>query len=451
MGYPDTDVTITTDGSADNSEAAVKTWVKAMITISNPGKNVVGYQHTFTITLKRDLGDGNGYVAFEGQTVTADLTGVGSITIGPSLTDSSGQTTVTITSSVPGTSTVSATFSGEVVSGYADTDVTITTDDSADNSGPVDKIWYVAKITLSPDTVTNGITESHKITAYVEYTDGSTWTPVPDGTLVTFSLYNNDPNAYFVNDDNEDTTSGGFAYAWINADDPGTVNIGAATSFTVGPVTGTFSASTGTGINGPVVSKTYIVASLYWEKHDQNGDLLGGATFEVTRTKDRSDNTVSEDPITVVDNESPDTDSDDGEFLLKDLKFGTYTIQETVAPSGYYMVGMIVTVEITDLSSPNVVIQTAWVNYPGYSLLAPTGVDEDDVLSGDTEDLSITVNPAGKLAPGGFFYYNYFYADDDTTLKVTLGVDPSNADGPTVDSVKVFYVNPTTGEAESLK
>jgi hypothetical protein len=451
-GYSETKVKISTDGTSDNSGPAVKTYVNARITIKNPGDNVVGNQHTFTILLERDLGDTNGFVPFTGQTVNATLSGVGYFVGSSSMTtDANGEATVTINSNGPGVSTVSASFEGEIVSGYAGTYIDISTDGTAGNSGPVAKTWWVGRITLTPASDTNGITESHEIVAKVEYTkDGTSWTIVPDGTLVTFSLLNNVPNAYFVGGVNNDTTVSGYASAFINADNPGTVTIGASSSFNITGVFGTFTASTGTGYSGSNVTKTYVSATMFWAKFDYKASFLGGATFLVTRTHDRFGNNITDEKISVVDNSAPDADPDDGQFLLKNLKFGTYTIEETEAPPGYVLDHHVETVNITDLSSPNKVVTYVWVNKPGITRLAPTGVDADDFLAGTGENLTLEVNKVGKVSPGGFFYYSYFTATGNTTIKVQTRSDPFSADDATAQGAKVFIINNTTGEPENI-
>jgi hypothetical protein len=451
-GYPGTKVMISTDGTSDNSGPAVKTYVDARITIKNPGDNVVGHQHTFTILLERDLGDDNGFVPFSGQTVNVTLSGVGYFVGGSSkTTDINGEATVTINSNDPGLSTVSASFEGEIVAGYDGTYIEISTDGTAGNSGPVEKTWWVGRITLTPATATNGITEKHKIMAKVEYTkDGTNWTIVPDGTLVTFSLSNNVPNAYFVDGVDNDTTVSGYASVFINADSPGTVTIGGSSSFNITGVVGTFTASTGTEYSGSNVTKTYVSASLFWAKYDYTANFLGGATFLVTRTHDRFGNNITAEKISVVDNATPDADPDDGQFLLKNLKFGTYTINETVAPPGYVLDHHVETVNITDLSSPLKVVTYVWVNKPGITRLAPTGVDAEDFLAGTGDNLTLEVNKVGKVSPGGFFYYSYFTATGNTTIKVITRTDPYSADDPIAQGGKVFIINNTTGVAENI-
>lgn len=66
--------------------------------------------------------------------------------------------------------------------------------------------------------------------------------------------------------------------------------------------------------------------TLRWLKHDEGGDLLGGATFQAC---------LGTSCVTVVDNSAPDTDPDAGEFELRELALGTWTITEVEAPDGF--------------------------------------------------------------------------------------------------------------------
>src|SRR5262249_21324370 len=80
-GHASCDVTVAgislhreTDGQNGNSGNAVKTFVDAKIAISPSATNRVGSPHTFTVTLSKDIGDGNGFVPFSGAHVDFTLT-----------------------------------------------------------------------------------------------------------------------------------------------------------------------------------------------------------------------------------------------------------------------------------------------------------------------------------------------------------------------------------------
>src|SRR5574341_161891 len=91
------------------------------------------------------------------------------------------------------------------------------------------------------------------------------------------------------------------------------------------------------------------LGSLEWEKRsDVDGNLQGGATFTVdgadanqTGANTGEDGpfachtSVDVDPVTVVDNSAPDADPDAGQIKLANVCLGSYTITETVAPTGF--------------------------------------------------------------------------------------------------------------------
>ena len=52
----------------------MKTFVNARIKIVPDATNLVTQSHTFEVTLEKDIGDGNGFVAAAGEHVTVTLT-----------------------------------------------------------------------------------------------------------------------------------------------------------------------------------------------------------------------------------------------------------------------------------------------------------------------------------------------------------------------------------------
>src|ERR1041384_2472563 len=118
LGTPGTTFTVETDGAGLNSGNGVKTFVDAKISIApNAATNRVGDPHTFTVTLQKDLGDGNGFVAAAGEHVSFTLTDslganhtapTGSCTTAGANTNASGQCTITFTSNSTGKVTAHA-------------------------------------------------------------------------------------------------------------------------------------------------------------------------------------------------------------------------------------------------------------------------------------------------------------------------------------------------------
>ena len=69
--------------------------------------------------------------------------------------------------------------------------------------------------------------------------------------------------------------------------------------------------------------------SLTWNKVDQKGNTLGGASFRVTGPNGFDK--------TVADNDSSDLDKADGKFSVQKLAAGVYTLTEVTAPTGYQL------------------------------------------------------------------------------------------------------------------
>src|SRR5262245_30944104 len=88
FGTPDHDLVRDTDpatvtiphGTGGSDTDAVKTFVDANVAITGTATNEVGVQHTFTVTVQKNTGDGNGYVAADNGHVDVTLTGSNGIT-----------------------------------------------------------------------------------------------------------------------------------------------------------------------------------------------------------------------------------------------------------------------------------------------------------------------------------------------------------------------------------
>src|SRR5262249_38595787 len=129
--------------------------------------------------------------------------------------------------------------------------------------------------------------------------------------------------------------------------------------------------TTGHGAHDISNVKTWVDGSLRWVKHDNNGQLLGGATFEVCRTADRFGTPISPaecqtiaDDVSGVDDTVGDRDGTPGEFFLDELALGRWTITETVAPPTYTLDPFVETIELT-LANPDKTATHIWMNTPG--------------------------------------------------------------------------------------
>src|SRR5262245_23761620 len=147
---------VSTNGQGANSGPATKTYVDAKIAIAPNDTNNIGFAHTFTVTVMEDAGQGAGFVAAAGETVTVSSSGsAGSITGGTcattnngngtfsGTTNGSGQCTVIVNSNVAGSITVSAT-SDVSVGGVT---LTRSTNGQGQNSGPATKTWVDGSLT----------------------------------------------------------------------------------------------------------------------------------------------------------------------------------------------------------------------------------------------------------------------------------------------------------------
>src|SRR5439155_1045574 len=155
--------------------------------------NRVGQSHTLTVTLMKDIGDGNGFVAAAGEDVDFTLTDAngathsaptGSCTNAGANTDVNGQCTITFTSNSAGqvTGHASATLT------LAGLQVTVQTNGVAGNSGNAAKTFVDANIQITPPVATNRVGDRHTFTGHVNVDDGSGagFVNAPDGTTINF-------------------------------------------------------------------------------------------------------------------------------------------------------------------------------------------------------------------------------------------------------------------------
>src|SRR5262249_43443765 len=124
----------------------------------------------FTVTVNKDLRDGNGYVAANDVTVTgAKVSGAGSITGGTCTTGKTGeggQTAGTCTLIVNSSSAGTGTYKASATVTVLGVDIPVTTDGTGDNSGPATKTWVDAQIAIG-QTATNEVGQPHTFTMTV--------------------------------------------------------------------------------------------------------------------------------------------------------------------------------------------------------------------------------------------------------------------------------------------
>jgi uncharacterized surface anchored protein len=264
-----------------------------------------------------------------------------------------------------------------VTTGTASADVTvggitfsINTGDDSSSAATEDatKHWVDAQITIATSD-TNGITESHTFTVTVEKDlgDGGGWIAAADQTVAsdisgTGSITGGSCTTTV-------TDSNGQCTIIVNSNTAGTGTVNASTTVSIDGVD-ILVETDGYGAHDVSNEKTWIDGSLTWIKHDNNGQLLGGATFQVCRTYDRFGADIPDECVTVVDDSAPDTDPVAGQFKLEHLLLGRYTITETVAPPNYTLDPYVDTVELS-IATPNGAATHIWVNTPGFEGCTP--------------------------------------------------------------------------------
>ena len=379
---------------------------KATISIAPDDVNAVGDSHTFNVNVGTSVGGGTTTPAPDGTIVTVTLTDAnGAVSSISSNTCArpgtvNGTCTITFTSNTAGTVTGHAvadfTFGGQTF--HVETNTT-------GNSGDAVKQFVDAKISIGPDD-TNSVGESHTFTVTVQQDDGLTaaqggdgvtgFGPAPDGTMPTVTL--TDSNGAISNISSNTCASpgtvNGTCTITFTSNTAGTVTGHATVTFSVGGVSLTRATDSTHGSTGDA-TKVFVSGSLAWFKNDNAGNRQGGATFEVCRTHDFNTTTGQMDDIvdvcfSVVDNQAPDADPDNGEFLLTGLRLGRYTVHETVAPPGFVPDPSTKTADLT-LVAPNATISVAFVNQrPIVKITAfgytnePTGTPTAGVVSGHT-------------------------------------------------------------------
>ena len=164
------------DSLSGDSPEATKTWVDAQITIDSNSANEVGFDHIFTVTVKKDTGTGS-FVGAAGETVAPSITGTGSIpanldggTCQSGTTDSSGKCTIVVSSASTGVGTVGATVSVNV----GGVNVTRSLGDGLSGDSPkATKTWVDAYISLEYTETILEVEQGLTFTVIVKADDGS--------------------------------------------------------------------------------------------------------------------------------------------------------------------------------------------------------------------------------------------------------------------------------------
>jgi hypothetical protein len=245
-----------TDGVSPNSGNATKTYVDAKIQIDPDATNEIGDPHDFTITLMKDAGDGNGFVAAQSEKVNVSFANVfGAEAQSPSMctTDSSGQCDVTVNSTTTGKIIANAS-STVLIDGVS---VTRSTDGVSPNSGNATKTYVDAKISIGPNA-TNIVGDPHNFTINVmkDIGDGNGFVAA-NNTDVTVDFVSVNATVQSPNPAMCTTDSSGQCIVTVNSTSAGTIK--ATASATVEIDEASLSRTTdGSGNNSYPAVKTYI-------------------------------------------------------------------------------------------------------------------------------------------------------------------------------------------------
>jgi hypothetical protein len=385
----------------------------ADISIAPDDVNDVGDSHTFTVDVVTTVA-GNPTPAPDGTIVDVTLTDANGGSITPTTDTCASPGTVGGSCEVTFSSNVAGTITGHAEADVAVGDTTIHVETGGTGNNPdAFKVFVDGRVSITPDDV-NGIGESHTfvVDAEQDVGDGAGFVPATNGNAdVTLTDANGAVNqinaAASTCDDNQpdgdNLDANGQCTITFTSNTTGTVTGHATVSMNLttseGPIT-IVRETDGAGGNTGDAVKEFVDGSLAWFKNDDQGNRLGGATFEVCRTHnlDTSTNPDTFLPITpvcvtVLDNSAPDADPDDGEFLLVDLILGRYTVDEVPPfPPGFEPDPDVVTVNLTLQPGPkDVTISEAFVNRALFRLIVVT-------CNTSTEQLvDSTVNLAGDV------------------------------------------------------
>lgn len=427
-------ITTANDAAVVGNEDATKVYVDATIDIEGDDANRVGDPHTFTATVKKDIGDGNGFQNANGQIVTVSLTDTNGATAVPDDTpdtDSTcddgtvnGQCTQKFSSATTGITTGTASTTVSFGNGLS-FQITTANDAAVVGNEDATKKWVNARIGIA-GTDKNSIEEAHTFTVTLEKdTSANGSYAAAGGEQVSVTLTDAGGAVHVLDTaattcdvpaeshDGTGTNGSGQCVVVFTSNTTGTVTASASATLTVETVQMTVNTGDATSTTAATVVKTFVDGSIRWLKHDGDGALLGGATFEVCRThrldssdgsydpEDVDSNTSGNQPycFTVLDNDATDDDDTAGELQVNDLVLGKYTVKETIPPAGYHIKtppgagpfsfpDMTINPDVLDVQ-----LSTIFVNIKAFRITVITCDDITDKLV----DGTVTLDPGGAL------------------------------------------------------
>lgn len=358
---------VTSDGTVATSATSndvTKLWIDARISVTPDGNNPIFTTHTFTVFLEIDYGDGNGFVAApDGSVPTVLVTGVGSIdseTCSAGTID--GKCTVTVTSGVPGTTTIDVSWTGDVGTTHG----TASSVDAGSDSAI--KTWWAGSISITKEVELGPSTTSAQVCFTLSRDDGTLYTTSPVTQCFTFGP----------------ATSHTFTWEGLTAGTYSLTETVTAPYTALDPITGIVVDADHQNVDVGTVQNPLPPGHLSITKLNQDGTLwtLFDVTFQVWSCgADLICGNADDSLVATVHIPS------DGNPVVLDLAEGTYFVREIV-PSGY-------TVQPSDNQTVVIVAdQTTGVTFtnippsqgcsPGFWKTHPElwdGVGTDDVTS----------------------------------------------------------------------
>jgi len=250
---------LATDGTGENSNDAVKTYVDAGINISpQEATNKVGDHHTITAFVTKN--DGSGISNAVGVTVNFSITSGSATFVGASscLTDGTGHCSVQIESDTPGSNIIDATVTFSV-GGVSLTRAT-NGDYGPGGSDSAVKNYVDAKINITPGSFTNEVGDDHDFIVTVSQDTGAGFVPV-QGAIVNAIASPAPDGGLDVTDCNLGTDVNGQCTLTINSSVAGKFTIIARSQIDVEGVIFKLQTNGSDQSSGPAI-KTYVDAKI---------------------------------------------------------------------------------------------------------------------------------------------------------------------------------------------
>ncbi|MBI4038117.1 hypothetical protein HY387_00480 [Candidatus Daviesbacteria bacterium] len=247
--------------------------------------NKIGDDHVISANVQVQNGDGVWGPAADGTTITFSITnsnGATAVFVPASpntCTTTGGACSITINSPTPGHVVVNASASPTVLG----VTLNVSTGTGGDNSADAQKDYVNARISITPNTSTNEVGNSHDFIVTVEQNTGSGFVPVPEGTLANAIV--SPSTSLDVSDCNDGVNASGQCTVTINSSVAGVFTITARSTVVVNGVE--FKLQTnGVGDNSGPATKTYVDANIALSPLTAENNVNAPHTVTVTVTKD---------------------------------------------------------------------------------------------------------------------------------------------------------------------